>query len=117
MSRRIPDLVAATQRSLTVDDFREAFNVKPGNTGRNPSKLINNIKNLIECCGSLLTIDEELQSAQFPHSSIKQHMLSQPTDSDTREYHIGKNEANVTLGKICVAYLNLDILSQNTAIY
>jgi len=68
----------------------------------------------LESCGTFIVVDEELSTVYFAHSSIKRHLLSQPTDLDVQHdihhYHIGLSQADENLGKIIVTYLNLDVL-------
>lgn len=64
----------------------------------------------LESCGSFLVVDEELSTVHFAHSSVKRHLLSEPTDLDVRDYHIDSSRADVNLGSIAVTYLSLDVL-------
>ena len=65
----------------------------------------------LESCGSFIVVDEELSTVHFAHSSIKRHLLSEPTDLDIRDYHIDPYEADISLGSTAVTYLCLDALS------
>lgn len=103
--------MAAAQRPLTLSELAEALSITPGDTVWNHSKIVNDVKRSLECCGSFITVDEELLTVHFPHSSVKRHLLSEPTAHDVREYHVDSSQADRNLGKITVTYLSLDILS------
>ena len=66
---------------------------------------------IIDACGSLLIMDEEESTVHFAHHSIKQYLLSDPTDLTVEQYHVRLREAEIQLGEICTTYLNLDTLN------
>ncbi|MCJ1462893.1 hypothetical protein MMC07_001497 [Pseudocyphellaria aurata] len=105
--KKIFDLVAVSQRPLTLEELREAVGVEPGKKLCDASKLVNDMfKLLVDCCGSLVVVDEEHLTVHFTHHSIKQHLLSQSPGSDLKMYHINTTEADLYLGEIIVTYLN-----------
>ena len=110
LGRKIFEIVAVAQRPLTRDELAEAISILPGDTEWNQSKLINDVMKSLKSCGSFIVVDEEFSTVHFPHSSVKQHLLSEPTEQDVREYHFNASRANTNLGKIIVTYLNLDVL-------
>lgn len=81
----------------------------------NHSKLVNDVLKSLEACGSFVIVDEELSTVHFAHSSVKQHLLSEPTnpdvEHDVHHYHIGSSQADKNLGKLIVTFLNLLALS------
>ena len=109
---KIFGIVSAARRPLNLEELREAISIEPGNTTWNASKLVNDVKKSLGCCGSLIVIDEELSTVHFAHSSVKQHLETFPDDADISEYHINPDSANSVLGEIIVTYLNLDVLQQ-----
>ena len=109
---KIFGIVSAARRPLNLEELREAISIEPGNTTWNASKLVNDVKKSLGCCGSLIVIDEELSTVHFAHSSVKQHLETFPDDADIPEYHINPDSANSVLGEIIVTYLNLDVLQQ-----
>ena len=113
LCKKVFDLVAAAQRPLTLEELREAVSVVPGETAWDASKLVNNmLKSLLDSCGSLVAVDEEHLTVHFAHHSVKQHLLSHHTDSDTKKYHINMQAADLYLGNIIVTYLNFEIFDQ-----
>ncbi|MCJ1428876.1 hypothetical protein MMC29_006787 [Sticta canariensis] len=116
LCRTVFHLVAAAQRPLTLDELRVAVSVEPGKTSWDASKLVNDmLRLLLDSCGSLVTIDEEYSTVHFAHHSVKQHLLSKSTDSDTSKYHLSMNEADMHLGEIIVTYLNFGIFDRQLA--
>ena len=111
LGQKIFEIVAAAQRPLTLDELGEAISITPGYTSWDRSKLINDVLRSLESCGTFLVVDEELSTVHFAHSSAKAHLLTEPTDSDVRHYHINMSQADINLGKIAITYLNLDVLA------
>ena len=57
---RILQLIIAASRPLTADELREALSVVPGDTIWTPSRLPNDVRSALACCGlSLLQISNE----------------------------------------------------------
>ena len=108
-------LVAASQRPLTLEELREALSVIPGDTVWNPKRLVNNMKETLRCCGSLLTIDEEQMTVHFVHHSVKQHLLTLSVDPRFSEYHVDLSRAEIRFGEVCVTYLSFDIFDTRVA--
>ena len=107
------DLVAAAQRPLTLEELREAISIEPGETTWDASKLVNDVfKSLLDSCGSLIDVDEEHFTIHFAHHSVKQHLLSEPRDSELTGYHINMKDAKLYLSDVIVTYLNLGIFDQ-----
>ena len=111
LARKILEIVAGAQRPLDLDELGEAMSLTPGDTSWDSSKLINDVLKLLECCGSLLVVDEEFSTIHFAHSSVKEHLISEPTVLDISEYHIDLARADSDLGRLCVTYLNLDVFN------
>ncbi|MCJ1417303.1 hypothetical protein MMC32_003645 [Xylographa parallela] len=108
LASSIFQIVAAAQRPLDIQELREALAVKIGETAWDPKRLINDMLRSLDCCGSLLVVDEEYSTVHFTHYSVKQH-LSKPTASDIQAYFFSTIKADSYLGCICITYLNLDI--------
>ena len=117
LGKKIFEIVSAARRPLDLEELREAISIEPGNTTWNASKLVNDMKKSLGCCGSLVVIDEELSTVHFAHSSVKQHLETFPDEVDVSEYHIVPKTANLVLGEIVVTYLNLDVLQQQLTNY
>ena len=111
LGRKIFEIIAAAQRPLTLDELGEAISITPGDTSWDRSKLINDVLRSLESCGSFLVVDEELSTIHFAHSSVKAHLLTEPTDLDVWQYHVNMCQADINLGKIAVTYLNLDVFA------
>lgn len=111
--QNIFSLLAAAQRPFTLEELREAVSVKPGETIWDASKLVNDmLKSLFNSCGSLVAVDEEYLTVHFTHHSVKQHILSKPTDPDMRKHHVNMEKADLYLGDIIVTYLNFRIFDR-----
>ena len=104
--KKVCEIVAAARRPLSLEELREAISIEPGNTTWNASRLVNDVMKFLNCCGSLIVIDEEFSTVHFAHSSVKQYL----EDRITIHYHIVPKVANSVLGEIVITYLNLDVL-------
>jgi ankyrin repeat domain-containing protein 50 len=111
LCKRIFELVAAAQRPLTLEELRDTISVVPGETARNTKRLVNDMRKMLNCCGSLLVVDEEDSTVHFAHHSVKQHLLSSSMNPYVEQYHMRLSEANLNLGEICVTYLNFEVFN------
>ncbi|KAJ6439012.1 hypothetical protein O9K51_08416 [Purpureocillium lavendulum] len=68
--QRILELVICAFRLLTVEEFREALGVVPGNTDWDPARLPNNIYSVLQSCGALLILDEETLQIRLVHQTL-----------------------------------------------
>ncbi|KAK0633655.1 hypothetical protein B0T14DRAFT_561229 [Immersiella caudata] len=60
LQSRILKITIAARRPLTIQELREALSVVPGDTLWNPTRLLNSLHAALVCCGSHLTVDEEV---------------------------------------------------------
>ncbi|MCJ1393145.1 hypothetical protein MMC18_006017 [Xylographa bjoerkii] len=104
--RRIFQWVVTAHRPLSLEELRQAIGIEPCQVDWDPTRLVNNIRDVLACCGGLLTTDEEQLTIHFAHHSIKQHLLAHCTDLDLQIYHIDLREADFMAGETCVTYLN-----------
>lgn len=105
--RRILDLIAVARRPMTIEELREALSVTPGDDFWNPGKLINNVYSVLDCCGSIVIVDEEELTLRFVHSSTKQFLLGNLDDHSTAMIEIGRAEN--TMSSIILTYLNYNV--------
>jgi hypothetical protein len=105
-SVRLFRIVAAARRPLTLAELREAVSLEPGETAWDPDQLVNDMPELINCCGGLLVVDEEDFTVRFLHQSVRQFLCSHLVDERVKEYKMDLASANLDLGIICVTYLN-----------
>ena len=111
-ARKVYGLLVAARRPLTLDALREAVSVELGVTVWDPRKMVNNMLISLNCCGSLVIVDEEDSTVQLAHHSVKQYLLSESTRQSISQYHVELAEADLLLGDICVTYLNMGIFDK-----
>lgn len=110
------ELVASAEPPLSMDELRVAFNVDPGNTKWDDSTLFGSGKALISAYGgSLLDVDEEDLQVRFIHYSVLLHLTARSTDVKTGIFHFDLSEAEMTLGAVCVTYLNYSIFESRVS--
>lgn len=103
---RIFQWVAATKRALTLDMLREALSYEPGIPYSIAGKRPSGLERIAAWCENLVQLDEESQIVQFTHRSVLQHLLEQPSDSSLHRFHVNLEEADHSIGEICVTYLD-----------
>ena len=111
--KSILELILVAYRPLTMEELREALSVTPGETTWNPSKLINNIRSTLACCGGLIIIDEEESTVRLVHHSVKL-FLSGFKDPIDMEFAI--DHANRKMVDIIATYLNYGVFGTQLAI-
>jgi len=117
--RRAFQLVSASARPLTLDEFRVALNVEPEVTDWNSSTLIRNSWGAVAGTGcGLIEINEEDQTVHFIHHSALQYMVAEggstrPVKVSRRQDATARSLAPFTLEEaerhlawLCVTYLN-----------
>ena len=110
LGKKIFQIVTAARRPLSLEELREAISIDPGKPNWNPAKLVNDVRKSLDCCGSLVVVDDEFSTVHLAHSSVKQHLEADPDILDVSEYHINPKAAKIMLGEIVVTYLNLVVL-------
>ena len=113
--KRIFLWVAAVKRPLTLEELREAIGIEPLQQNWDSSRLINDMKQAIACCGNLIFIEEEQQAVHFTHYSVKQYLLSEVIGTSLRPYRIDLERSDAEVGAVCVTYLNFGIFSKQVA--
>lgn len=98
---RIFELVAVAHRPLTIEELREALSVVPGDVVWSPARLLNDAYSVLACCGSLLTVDEEVSTVRLAHHSVKQFLLD--------EAFLRMERAEESMEHIIVTYLNYNV--------
>lgn len=68
-------------RPLKLGELREALGIVVGDTTWNPERHVNNIYNVLACCGSLIVVAEEERTLHFIHQSVVQFLLQDAASS------------------------------------
>ncbi|KUL89517.1 hypothetical protein ZTR_04434 [Talaromyces verruculosus] len=104
--RTILEVIAVAQRPLTSEELREVLSITPGDSTWDPGKLLNDVKSVLACCGSLVTIDEEDSTVQFIHHSVKQFLIEEYRDPSGIQFDI--DDADLNMAKMILTYLSYD---------
>ena len=105
-------LVAAAKRPLSIGELREAIAVEPLTTRMNEGRLVNDVRQLVSWCASLIVQDEEECLIQFAHHSVKEFLLSDSEKAPPLCFEIKLHEAKHELTEICLTYLSFDIFKR-----
>ncbi|MCJ1356243.1 MAG: hypothetical protein MMC33_006237 [Icmadophila ericetorum] len=104
--------LAAAKQPLEMEQLREAIAIEPSQPTFCTRRLMNDVREALLCCGSLIAIDEEYSTAHFAHHSVKQHLLSACNNRALDINHFDADSADAEFGRICVTYLNLEELNE-----
>lgn len=103
-------IVAVAEPPLTLDEFRVALTIDPGETIWSPTRLLPPTMAAVHLCGgNLMEVDEEDGRINFVHHSVLAHLLSAPTHPGTAQFHFSSEKAEIHMGSVCVTYLNYEI--------
>lgn len=98
--------VTGARRALTTNELREASTIQPNQAYLDVGSLSNDIVKDIVDCGGLVYIDGEELTVHLVHHSVKQHLLSVPTDEALSVFHFDEPRLNHELGLLCLTYVN-----------
>ncbi|KAL6713035.1 hypothetical protein ACLMJK_009431 [Lecanora helva] len=115
LGKQIFHWVSVAKRPLTLEELREAIGTKPLQDVWNDSTYINDMKKAVATCGHLVFIEEEQQTVQFTHGSVRQYLLSEATQASLSKYHIDLQKADEHVGAVCVTYLNFSVFNRQLA--
>lgn len=107
--------ISVAKRPLTVEELREAIGIEPLQETWSDNSYINDVKKAIACCGNLVFIEEEHQTAHFTHGSVKQYLLSDAIQESLSKHFIDLRKADEDAGAIRITYLNLPFFNRQVA--
>lgn len=102
--------IAVAKRPLTLAELREAIAVEPFQEDWKGQNMVNDMKTEIACCGNLIFVDEEDDTIQFTHFSVKQYLCSDMFENSLQPYHIAPEKAEAEIAIVCATYLNFAVL-------
>ncbi len=114
-AERVYRLVVGVQRPLTLAELREVLYIEPCQPAFRNDRLVNNISKLVSWCGNLVTVDEEDESVQFAHHTVKQYLCAQGGYSGTAFLTMSLAEASHAVGEVCVTYLSFSDFERQLA--
>ncbi|KAK8119774.1 uncharacterized protein PG998_004400 [Apiospora kogelbergensis] len=107
---RVLKLLLVAMRPLSLDELREAISVLPLQTAWDPKKLVNNIRTVLSCCGSLIVVDEEQLTAHFIHPSVQQFLLS--GKEDPNNFRFSRQAAELDMARVILTYLHYNVFQK-----
>lgn len=107
-SQNIFPWIAASKQLLSLGGLREAISVEVGQPYLKRERLYNDMEDIATWCENLVQIDEEEETFQFAHYTIREFLLEEPVDSRLAEFHVDIDDADHMIGEICVTYLNIN---------
>jgi len=62
----------------------------------------------VRACGNLIVIDEDTENVQLAHYTVQQYLLEPRGSPNSSTFYVVPKEAEIELGKLCVAYLSFN---------
>ena len=101
--------VAAAKRPLTLDEIREAVSIDVGQPYLETGRLVREMSPIVLWCENLLQVTEEQpQSLQFAHSTIRDFITRGDLPTQLSNFHVNLEVADHFAGEICITYLHLN---------
>ena len=98
--------VATLKRPLALHELQEALVVEPCQETWNPEQMVNDKSQIIPWCGNLISFEEEEETVQFAHHSIKQFFLFSVQKPELSSFRLEGPDTERYIGTICVTYLS-----------
>ncbi|PCD38699.1 hypothetical protein AU210_007164 [Fusarium oxysporum f. sp. radicis-cucumerinum] len=109
LAQKVFRWVAVAKRPLTVDEIREAVSIDIGQPYLKTERLVREMTPIVLWCENLLQITEDQpQSLQFAHSTIREFITKGDLPIQLSDFHIDVDEAEHFAGEICITYLHLN---------
>ncbi|RYP93380.1 hypothetical protein DL770_000423 [Monosporascus sp. CRB-9-2] len=102
------DIETRLFNALTAYELREAISIEIGQQYLKRERLYNGIEDIATWCENLVQVDEEYETVQFAHHTVRQFLLGDPVDSRLAKFHVNPEDADHCIGEICVTYLNFN---------
>ncbi|KAK8103041.1 hypothetical protein PG984_016187 [Apiospora sp. TS-2023a] len=100
--------VNAARRPLNLRELREAIAIKVGQQYSDKARQCNDMVKVASWCENLVETEEESETVQFVHHSVRTFLLGRPTDPALAGFHMALEEADHELGEICLTYLDFN---------
>jgi hypothetical protein len=97
--------IICARRPLEIEELREAIAFTIEDDHFDHTKIPNDLNRLARACGNLIIIDDDKNSIQIAHYTVEQHLLKEDGCKPAL-LHFTRAQANVEVGKVCVAYLS-----------
>ncbi len=75
IAKKIFPWVAIARRPIILEEIREAIGVEPLQQHSNPERLVNDMRQIVSWCGNLVVLDEQDETVQFTHQTVKMYLL------------------------------------------
>lgn len=108
LAKKILLWVATARRPMILEELQEAIAVKPHQKYSDPERFVNDISQIVSWCGNLIVADEEDNTVQFTHQTVKTFLLNVFPDETSGDFHFQQPQIDHYAGEICVTYLNFN---------
>ncbi|MCJ1347169.1 hypothetical protein MMC31_005390 [Peltigera leucophlebia] len=108
LAKKIFLWVATSRRPMVMEELQEAIAVKLHQKYSDRERLVNDISQIVSWCGNLVVIDEENNTVQFTHQTVKTFLLNGSSDGTYADFHLRHPQIDHFAGEICVTYLNFN---------
>jgi hypothetical protein len=103
--KRMFSWIICARRPLEVEELREAIAFTLEDDHFDPSKIPNDLGRLARACGNLIVIDDDDNTVQIAHYTVEQYLLTKQ-GCQPSFFHFTREQANLEVGNVCLAYLS-----------
>ena len=97
------------KRPLTMEEYREALSISPGDKALNTKRLPNNMNRIVRGCFGLIFIDDEEYTVHYIHQSVKEHLFHA---NNKPAATFDAKSIDEQFGFLCMTYLNFTDFSR-----
>jgi len=105
---RMLQWIAVSRRPLTVRELSESIGLSIDSLSWQPQTIIADVPRLIRACGGLIQLDEDSQTVQFSHHTVRQYFSIATSESRRipQKLAFTERQADNLVGVFCMAYLH-----------
>ncbi|KAF8244838.1 hypothetical protein K440DRAFT_604587, partial [Wilcoxina mikolae CBS 423.85] len=106
LAMRVFIWLACSRRPMLVQEMVEGIGLEFGAACLDTDSLLNDPGDLLDVCGSLVTVNEDSGTVGLAHFSVKEFLTSRHLqDGNHSVYFVDVMRANFRLARLCVTYL------------
>jgi len=106
LAMRIFHWLACSLRPMLIQEIVEGIGLEFGATSLDLDSLLNDPEDLLDVCGSLVTVDQDAGTVGLAHFSVKEFLTSKRLQNDNHSrYFVDVMRTNFKLARLCVTYL------------
>lgn len=110
LAREILEILCFSYRPFTLHEVSEMLQITPGYRQLDENKCLDNPKDILSICGSLLNFQQHTGLVSLAHHSVKTYLTSD-LHGKARFFCLTEEEADRAIATKCLTYLSFDAFS------